>query len=152
MRYYILVILATFLVSCKNDDLVNLNIQDDLSITTINGTWRLIAYKELDTKNVIRKDSSNSWGSEVIVAFDDTIDPSAISGRNTTNRIFGGFEYLNERSFRTSGLLSTRVSQPEWGDRFVDLVSESDLRFKVNESQLQLFNEQQQLSALFEKE
>ena len=152
MRYYILVLLITFLVSCKEDDLVDLKIQDDLSISIINGTWRVTAYNELDTKKIITKDSSNSWGFDVIVTFDDSVDPAEITGRNTTNSITGKFAYTGNRSFRIPGLVSTRVGQPEWGNKFIELVSGSDLEFEVNESQLRIFNEQKQLSALFEKE
>ena len=128
-----------------------MKIQDDLSISTINGTWKVIAYKELDIKKVITKDSSNSWGFDVIITFDDTVNPPKITGRTTTNSIFGEFEYINDRSVRILTLGSTYVGQPEWGDKFIDLVSESDLIFEVNESQLRIVNNQKQRSALFER-
>ena len=152
MRCCILVLLSAFFFGCKEDDLIDLKIQDDLSISTINGTWKVIAYKELDIKKVITKDSSNSWGFDVIITFDDTVNPLKIAGRNTTNSIFGEFEYINDRSVRILTLGSTYVGQPEWGDKFIDLVSESDLIFEVNESQLRIVNNQKQRSALFERE
>ena len=152
MRCCILVLLSAFFFGCKEDDLIDLKIQDDLSISTINGTWKVIAYKELDIKKVITKDSSNSWGFDVIITFDDTVNPLKITGRNTTNSIFGEFEYINDRSVRILTLGSTYVGQPEWGDKFIDLVSESDLIFEVNESQLRIVNNQKQRSALFERE
>ena len=152
MRYFILMLLFSFFVVCKEDDGIDFHVQDDPSISTINGTWRVIAYNEFDTKKVIEKDSTNSWGLDVIITFDDSGDPAKVSGSVTTNRVMGSFKYINDRSFKTNGLASTFVAQPEWADRFVDLFSESDLRFEVNQKRLRIFNDQKQLSALLEKE
>jgi len=138
-------------VACSEDENFDFKIQDDLSISTLNGTWRVVAYKELDTKKVIIKDSINSWGMDIIITFDDSINPAEVKGRNTTNSIFGKFIYINDRSFRILELGTTEVNQPEWANRFVDLVLESELVFEVNENQLLIINEQNQLSALLEK-
>src|SRR5690606_35815122 len=120
MRYFILMLLFSFFVVCKEDDGIDFHVQDDPSISTINGTWRVIAYNEFDTKKVIEKDSTNSWGLDVIITFDDSVDPAKVSGSVTTNQVAGSFEYINDRSFNANQLASTRVAQPEWADRFVD--------------------------------
>ncbi|MGM0580482.1 MAG: hypothetical protein ACQETL_07370 [Bacteroidota bacterium] len=149
MRPLIIIILVAFLFACKEDEL---HIQDDKNISTINGTWKVITYTELDTEKVITKDSSNSWGYDVVITFNDKVEPSEVSGRVTTNSVNGEFIYLDNRSIRLPVLGTTYANQPEWGNKFTALVLENDLRFEVNKTQLRIYNDQKKLSALLEKE
>ena len=67
----------------------------------------------------------------LIVTFDDTKDPNEFSGRNTTNSLFGEFDYVGSRQFKLYSLGTTNVGQPEWADKFSQAVLEGNVNFRV---------------------
>ncbi|WKN40952.1 hypothetical protein [Tunicatimonas pelagia] len=144
--------LLVLLFGCQDDDLDSINVSDDPSITSLNGTWKVIAYEDLEQGKLITKTEENSWGMDVIVTFDDTTDPPNVSGRNTTNSIGGTFECTGQRLIQTSNIFSTYVGQPKWADKFGEVISKSELQFTINSSQLKLSNTTEQLNVVLEKE
>ncbi|MEM6841629.1 MAG: hypothetical protein AAF632_05350 [Bacteroidota bacterium] len=140
------------LLGCNEDDISDLEIRDDPSITSLNGTWKVIAYEDYEQGELITKTEENSWNMDVIITFDDTINPPSITGKNTTNSIFGSFEYTGHRSFQTAGFASTYVSQPEWADTFAKIFEEGEQLFIINETQLKITNTSRKLTAILEKE
>ena len=113
---------------------------------------KVIAYEDYEQGELIAKTEENSRGMDVIVTFDDTTDPPSIEGSNTTNSIWGTFEYTGPRSFSVPGLASTLVGQPEWGNVFSAIFTEGELVFTVNPSSLKIHNSLQQLSVVLERE
>ncbi|MEM8968679.1 MAG: hypothetical protein AAGE93_19845 [Bacteroidota bacterium] len=152
MKWLMLFCLTLLFFGCEEDGFRGLEVRDDSSVTLLNGTWKVIAYEDFEQSKLITKTEENSWGKDVIIAFDDTTDTRSISGQNTTNSVGCTFEYTEQRSIQTSSLFSTYVNQPEWGNRFGRVISESDLQFTINTTRLKVYNESEQLSARFEKE
>ena len=142
--------LIALLLGC-DDDFESLAIQDDASVLSLNGTWRLVAYEDYRQNEIITKTEENSWGRDVVITFDDTTDPFGINGQNTTNSVFCSFDYTERRSIRVPALGSTYVNQPEWGNLFNRLMRD-ELTFQINTSYLKIYNEAQGLAALLEKQ
>ena len=61
---------------------------------TMNGSWRVVSFENYDENSVIYLTEENSKGLDITITFDEGADPHKLSGRNTTNDIFGTFEYL----------------------------------------------------------
>ncbi|MGB3586022.1 MAG: hypothetical protein WBA23_05760 [Tunicatimonas sp.] len=152
MKQLVALSLLVLLFSCDEDDFKSLEVRDDSSVKSLNGTWRVIAYEDYEQGELIAKTEENSRGMDVIVTFDDTTDPPSIEGSNTTNSIWGTFEYTGPRSFSVPGLASTLVGQPEWGNVFSAIFTEGELVFTVNPSSLKIHNSLQQLSVVLERE
>lgn len=149
MKVWLYLGFIVLLLGC-DEDFENLAVQDDMSVTSLNGTWRLVAYEDYRRGGIITQTEENSWGRDVAITFDDTTDPFSISGQNTTNSVFGSFSYTGRRSIKVPALGSTKVGQPEWGNLFNRLVRD-DLTFRINSSYLKIYNEPEGLAALLEK-
>jgi len=99
MKAWLYLGLIVLLLSC-DDDFESLIIQDDASVSSLNGTWRVVAYEDYRQDAIITKTEENSWGRNVVITFDDTTAPFSISGQNTTNSVFGSFSYTGRRSIQ----------------------------------------------------
>lgn len=129
-----LVIISFFLLgqlSCSDDaaepssstqETIPDSFNDDPSITTLNGTWKVYSFENHDTHMVEYKTKANSNGQDIIVEFNDTKNPHGFSGINTTNVFGGEFVYEGSRQFKLKAVTSTLVGQPEWGDNFDELM------------------------------
>ena len=103
-------------LSCSNEELDIKSFNDDSSITTLNGTWKVLSFESY-TDNIREfKNQENSSGLDIIINFDDTKDPNELSGTNTTNTVFGEFEYIGTRKFKINNYGTTEVAQPVWAD------------------------------------
>jgi hypothetical protein len=142
--------MVALLLSC-DEDLESLVIPDDASVTSLNGTWRVMAYQDYRQGGMITQTEENSWGRDVVITFDDTTDPFSISGQNTTNSVFGSFSYSSRRSILVPALGSTKVGQPEWGNLFTRIMRD-ELTFRINSSRLRLHNESEELATFLEKQ
>ena len=91
MKQLIPLILLILFFGCQDDDFDSINVSDDPSITSRNGTWKVIAYEDIDQGKLIK-----------------------------------------------------------WGDRFSQVISQSDLRLTINTTCLKVYNESEQFSAIFE--
>ena len=145
-------ILVLALFGCEEDDQARFFVKDDPEISTLNGTWKVISFEDQVTKEITTPTEENSWGLEIVVTFDDSTAPYSISGKNTSNQIFGEFTYQSERSFKVAQLGSTFVNQPEWGDKFSLAVLDGVMEFKINSSHLRIFYESSQKSMTLEKQ
>ncbi len=127
-------------VSCSEEDFDINSFPDERSITTINGTWKVISFEDFHERHVELKTLENSWGTEITLTFDDTNDPHLFGGRVTTNGVSGEFSYVTTRKIKISNLLSTFINQPDWGNKFVDLILSGELDFMINKKRLRLFS------------
>ena len=99
-------------LSCSTEDLDIKSFNDDSSITTLNGTWKVLSFENY-TDNIREfKNQENSRGLDITINFDDTKDPNELSGTNTTNTVFGEFEYIGTRKFKIDNYGTTQVAQP----------------------------------------
>src|SRR5688500_5312415 len=80
---------------------------DDPSISTLNGTWKVYSFENLTANTIEYKTLKNSGGQDVIVEFNDTKDPHGFSGIKTTNSFGGEFNYVGARQFKLKGVIST---------------------------------------------
>ena len=145
-------ILVLALFGCEEDDQTWFFVKDDPEISTLNGTWKVISFEDQVTKEITTPTEENSWGLEIIVTFDDSTAPYSLSGKNTSNQIFGEFTYRSERSLEVPQLGSTFANQPEWGDKFSLAVLDGVMEFNINSSHLRIFYENSQKSITLEKQ
>jgi hypothetical protein len=114
-----LIVLFSFVLfsiaGCVNDDVERTSFRDDPKILTLNGTWKVLSYEDHTNNTVDKKTQQNSQGLDIIIALDDTSAPHKLSGTNTTNAVFGEFEYSGNRIFKVLKYSSTFIAQPVWG-------------------------------------
>jgi hypothetical protein len=109
--------------------------KDNPAITSINGTWKVIAYEDLASNTAILKDSANSWGGLDVVL---TFEGNRISGQNTTNQVSGRFSYKGTRGISVEEYGGTEIGEPQWGRMFGDAVFKFQT-FTINERHLTFY-------------
>ena len=149
-----LVIISLLLLgqlSCSNDDIDNsptpdpsipASFNDDPSISTLNGLWKVYSFENLTANTIEYKTLKNSGGQDIIVEFDDTKAPHGFSGIKTTNSFGGEFNYLGSRQFKLKGVVSTLAGQPTWADEFDKLVGYGlyeEVTFIINDEMLRIY-------------
>ncbi len=103
---------------------------------SLNGSWTVFSFENLVTGTTEFRNQENSWGKEIRVTFDDTVDPKTISGINTTNQIFGEFTLVGNSRFAVSNLGSTYANQPRWSDQFLKAILDPNLTFRISKDRL----------------
>lgn len=125
--------------SCNGDDSGIRSFKDDSSIASLNGTWRVISFEDFTTHTAEYKTQENSWGRDIIVTFDDTINPKLFSGQVTTNAVQGEFDYIGKRQFQLHRYGSTYVGQPRWADQFGEAMLDKTNTFAINREELRIY-------------
>lgn len=139
-------------LSCSEEEFDINSFRDDSSITTLNGTWKVISFEDFNTEKVEFKTQENSWDRDIIVTFDDTKDPKEFTGRNITNSIFGEFDYVGSRQFKLRRLGTTFAGQPEWADKFGEAVLDGNVAFEVNNEKLRMYYDSKTKSVTLTRE
>jgi hypothetical protein len=139
-------------LSCSTEDLDIRTFNDDSSITTLNGTWKVVSFEDLTTNTTEFKTQDNSWGKDIIVTFNDNLNPKLFSGKVTTNSVEGEFDYVGTRQFKLSRYGSTFVGQPVWADKFGVAMTEGDVPFEINRDRLRIYYDNQTKSVTLTKE
>jgi hypothetical protein len=138
-------------LSCSNDEVNIGSFNDDPTITTLNGTWKVISFEDFATNTTETKTQENSWGKDIIVSFNDDLNPKLISGQVTTNSVVGEFEYVGQRQFKVNRYGTTFVGQPVWADKFGEALSDT-VTFGVNKEQLRIYFDNKTKSVTLTKE
>ena len=125
-------------LSCSSDN-IDINIFKDDSSLTLDGTWKVLSFEDYSTNTTEFKTQENSWGLDIIVTFNDNLNPKLFSGKVTTNSVAGEFEYVGQRQFKLSRYGTTFVGQPIWADKFGTAVLDGDVSFKVNSEKLRIY-------------
>jgi hypothetical protein len=133
-------ILFTVLAGCADTGDSNSE-KTNSSLTSLNGTWRVVSFENYDENSVIYPTEENSMGYDITVTFDESGDPYQLSGRNATNDIYGTFEYLTDNKVRVSHFTSSKVAQPELADEFSRAFTSENLEFAIEKSRLKLYYE-----------
>lgn len=139
-------------LSCSDEDLDTKIFNDDPSITTLNGTWKVVSFEDLTTNTTEFKTQDNSWGKDIIVTFNDNLNPKLFSGKVTTNSVVGEFDYVGTRQFKLSRYGSTFVGQPVWADKFGVAMTDGDVPFKINRERLRIYYDNKTKSVTLTKE
>ncbi|MBK9256537.1 MAG: hypothetical protein IPM42_13700 [Saprospiraceae bacterium] len=139
-------------LSCSNNDDDIHSFKDKTSISSINGIWKVISYENYTTNTREFKNQENSTGLDIIITFDDSQEPHKFFGKNTTNSVFGEFEYLDTRVLKILNFGTTEIAQPEWGNKFNEVFMESELNFKINNNGLRIFYDNNTKSVTLTKE
>lgn len=140
-RTFIFGLILLLQLSCTDDAADIAAFRDDSSITSLNGTWKVVSFEDYTENTVEYKTDENSKDLDIVVTFNDTRTPHELSGKNTTNTIAGEFAYIGIRKFRIHELFSTQVAQPVWADKFLEAVLEEELEYKINRMALRVFYE-----------
>ena len=140
----------TIFFNCSKNEFDVNDFNDDSSITTLNGTWKVISFEDFKSNELEIKTSENSWDYDIIISFNDSINPHKIYGRITTNSVNGEFEYVGERKFLIDRMGTTFVGEPEWGEKFRNAIS--DGAFKINSERLRIYYNNKRKSVTLLKE
>ncbi len=138
--------------SCSNDDFDINSFQDDPSITSLNGKWKVISFEDFVENKVEYKNQENSRGLGIIVTFDDTKNPNELSGTNTTNDVIGKFEYTGSRKFKVQNYSTTQVGQPAWADKFNQAILDGEVSLRINATGLRIYYYNKTKSVTLKKE
>ena len=139
-------------LSCSNEDLDIKSFNDDSSITTLNGKWKVLSFENY-TDNIREfKNQENSRGLDIIINFDDTKNPNELSGTNTTNTVFGEFEYIDTRKLKINNYGTTEVAQPVWADKFNQAILDGEVNFKINVTGLRIYYDNETKSVTLTRE
>ena len=136
------IILIVTLISCADHGIERLDsLVQRQQIQSLNGTWKVISFEDLSTQEILLQTQENSWGYDIVITFDDTKDPGKIFGKNTTNSVSGEFEYTSETTFKLNGLNSTKIGQPEWGNKFSAAIFNDNnaVDFEIDNSKLKIY-------------
>lgn len=152
IRTTIVGLLLLGLISCSSDDIDINSFRDDSSITTLNGTWKVVSFEDLTTNMTEFKTQENSWGKDIIVTFNDNLDPNLFSGKVTTNSVQGEFEYAGQRQFTLSRYGSTFAGQPVWADKFGTAVLDGNVTFAINSEKLRIYYDNKTKSVTLTRE
>ena len=151
-RHLILGLLFLGQSSCTYHDISLISYADDPSITSLNGTWKVVSFENYTNNSVEYKNQTNSWGYDIVITFDDTKTPKQFSGKNTTNDIFGGFEYVTQRQFLLLQFGTTEVGQPTWAYNFSHAMLNKGNRFIINWTKLRIFFDNDSKSVSLERQ
>src|SRR5687768_14909775 len=128
LRLTIIGVAILSLLSCSDND---------SSMNTLNGTWRVESFTDLTTGTVEHKTQENSWNMDITVKFDDT--KNELSGTNISNTILADFNYVGSRQILVTNLMSTKVNQPKWADQFTVAILDTKATFQVNAEKLKIY-------------
>ncbi len=145
---FLLVLLAAGACSDQEATCLWDDAQDDPSITTIAGTWKVIAYEDLAYNIRTVKDNANSPGGLDVVL---TFEGDRISGKSTTNQVNGRFSYTGTRQVRIDEYGGTEVGEPAWGRMFGEAVFKFK-EFTLNNGTLTFFYNNGQNAVILEKQ
>ena len=139
-------------LGCSNENLDINSFNDDSSIMTLNGTWKVISFENYSDNIREFKNQENSRGLDITINFDDTKDPNELSGTNTTNTVFGEFEYIGARKFKIENYGTTEVAQPVWADKFNHAILDGEVNFKINVMALRIYYDNETKSVTLTRE
>lgn len=139
-------------LSCSNEDLDIKSFHDDPSITTLNGTWKVLSFENYTDNTREFKNEDNSRGLDTIIKFDDSKDPKELLGTNTTNKVSGEFEYIGTRKFKVNHYWTTEVGQPVWADKFNQAIIDGEVSFKINVTGLRIYYDTETKSVTLTRE
>jgi len=124
------------------DPSIPASFNDDPSISTLNGAWKVYSFENLTANTIEYKTQKNSGGQDIIVEFNDTKDPHGFSGIKTTNSFGGEFNYVGARQFKLKGVISTLAGQPAWADAFDKMIEygiNKEVTFIINDEMLRIY-------------
>jgi hypothetical protein len=134
------------IVSCDKEK-VNNDFQDDETIQTINGKWKVVSYEDYEKSSITVKNDVDSWnGMDVILTFAS----DSLYGYCTTNYMTGKYS-LSGRNIHIIHYGGTKIGQPEWGNMFLKVVYDLE-SFEVNQHQLRLYYDDSEKSVTFSRE
>jgi hypothetical protein len=140
------------LLSCSNDNFDINSFYDDSSITTIDGTWKVLSFENYTDNSREFRNQANSNGLDISIIFNDTKDPHELSGTNTTNTVFGEYEYIGTRKFKIINYGTTYVAQPVWADKFNHAILDGEVNFKINLTELRIYYDNETKSVTLTRE
>jgi hypothetical protein len=145
--------ILTLIYGCNKDYLIN-DINDDNTITTIAGTWKVVSYDDFSNDTQIKKDADNTWteynSGDVTITFKDTLPAGQMHGLTVTNEVFASYTLSNPRIINIENFLGTQINQPDWADLFWENIMKAE-EYEVNSTQLRIFYNSKKNSITFEK-
>ncbi|HNX65635.1 MAG TPA: hypothetical protein PKH02_02060 [Bacteroidales bacterium] len=108
----------------------------------ISGNWKVSAFVNYETSEVITKTEDNTWiesnNGDITVSFmKNSFTGGIIYGVSVTNTFTGDFSIGQRGTIKISNILQTMVGEPEWG-RLFDSIDEAET-FEVKNGQLVIY-------------
>ena len=128
--------LSMLMFSCSDDDLPV--VEDDASIQTLNGTWKVVSFEDRAAGTIEFKSKANSWERDIVITFDDVKDPNFVSGENIYNDFGGEFTYIGARTFTMENVAITKMGEPSWGMKFGKVLY-GEHEYAINETALCIY-------------
>jgi hypothetical protein len=153
---FIIILAATF-GSCTKESIRYF--QDDTTLSTPYGTWKLISRENYATNQVFYKEQSDVQGycnnpasCDIILTFSRVNSADIITGHTITNTVTGDFTF--NPGLRQLNILSfggTKVGEPRWSYNIWDNIYDVG-KYKVNNEYLRLYLNSKQESLTFKRE
>jgi hypothetical protein len=154
------VILYAALASCTKSASKGIQpVEDDLSMRTPHGTWRLVSSENFSTEEAFYKDPSDvnpyckaGRPCDIILTFSGTDSTGSIVGHTITNEMSGAFSFdATSRRFTTLGFGGTKLGEPRWSDAVWDNMYNIE-SFSVNNQHLRLYFDAKKQSLTFARD
>jgi hypothetical protein len=150
-------VLLTVFCSCKKDSI--LSFQDDPSITSVYGTWKLISRENYYTNEVFYKQTADVQGycnssraCDIILTFSKINSENKISGHTITNEVYGEFTFDQAmRHFNIVEFGGTKIGEPMWSDNIWKNINHIE-SYKINGQFLRLYLDNKPESLTFERQ
>ena len=133
-------------------------VTDDIGITDVYGSWRLVSRENYTTGEVFYKDAQaqsycgTTNHCEVVINLAMGNPTDIITGHTITNIIYGSFRFdAVSRTFTTLEFGGTKVGEPSWGDNLWNNMH-SIRKYSVNPRYLRLFFNDDKQSLTFARE
>jgi len=120
----------------------------------INGDWKVSAFVNYETSEVITKTEDNTWSQfnngDITVSFiRNSSVGGTISGRRVTNSFSGDYSIGQWGTIKISNIIQTMINEPEWGILF-DSIEEAET-FEVKNGQLVIYYNQGKNAITFDR-
>lgn len=151
------ILLAVISASCTKDASIQY-FQDDASINTVYGTWKLVSRENYATGEVFYKDQNdvqpycnNAASCDIILTFLRNNLTDSLTGHTITNQVSGIFTFNPSlRQFSITSFGGTKVGEPRWSDNIWDNAHDIG-KYKVTNQYLRLYMNSKQESLTFQR-
>jgi hypothetical protein len=135
---YIGLLIVGILFSCTKEN----------NPSTLTGTWKLIAYQQVETGSLETEPSGLEQSIEIHLS--DNGLTGTISGHTITNQVSGKYALQAGSQMNVEEFGGTKVAEPEWGNRFWRAMYQTGT-YQVNSTQLVTTNKQHTEKMIFER-
>lgn len=118
--FAILMGFVTFIMGCSRDGVQPAN-------NSINGTWKVVNYKDLDNNKTFTRSSPESelaaHSNDIVITLKKEGNTLHLKGCTVANEVFGTFVFKAADGLHCISFGGTKVGEPNWGSWFWDAMN-----------------------------